>query len=81
MVERKLAMRLLTIVVIWLLGWTPFAVVALLQLLGYGEHVSKYISLMCMVVCKSSSVINAYIYGMRYVIFEQNLLLKIIHIF
>ena len=65
MVERKLAMRLLTIVIIWLLGWTPFAIVALIQLLGYGHHVSKYVSLMCMIVCKSSSVINAYTYGMR----------------
>ena len=65
MVERKLAMRLLTIVIIWLLGWTPFAVVALIQLLGYGQYVSKYVSLMCMIVCKSSSVINAYTYGMR----------------
>ena len=64
-VERKLALRLLAIVFVWLLGWTPFTFVAIMQLSGYGQQVSKYVSLLSMIFCKTSSVINAYIYGMR----------------
>ena len=64
-VERKLAMRLLGIIIIWILGWTPYAFVAFMQLIGYGNAISKYFSLFSMLICKSSSVLNAYIYGMR----------------
>ncbi len=51
--------------IIWILGWTPFATIALLQNLGLGSYVNKYASLMAMMLCKSSSVINVYVYGMR----------------
>ena len=66
LVEKKLATRLLSMIFLWLLGWTPFALIALVQLNGYGLKISKYISLAAMMFCKTSSVVNAFIYGMRY---------------
>ena len=65
LVEKRLATRLFGLILVWILGWTPFAIIALAQLLGYGSQVSKYFSLMAMIFCKSSSVVNAYFYGMR----------------
>ena len=64
-VERKLASRLLIIIVIWICGWTPFAIFAFMQLIGYGHSVSQNVNLLAMLICKSCSVINACLYGMR----------------
>ena len=63
--EKKLSQRLLGIILIWFIGWTPFAFVAITQLLGYGTKISKLVSVFAMISCKLSSVMNAYIYGMR----------------
>jgi len=60
-----LASRLLVIILIWLCGWTPFSVIALLQLTGHGHTVHKNISLLAMLMCKLSSILNAGLYGMR----------------
>lgn len=65
-VERKVATRLLIAIVIWTVGWTPFTFVALAQMLGQGHKLSKYAPLLSMLFCKCSSVLNAYIYGLRY---------------
>ena len=67
LLEQKLSQRLLGIILIWLLGWTPFAFVATVQLAGYGTRISKIVSIFAMIFCKLSSVMNTYIYGMRYV--------------
>lgn len=50
---------------IWILGWTPFAGIAALQLAGFGHKIDKHINLAAMMFCKSSSVLNACLYGMR----------------
>lgn len=65
MLEQKLATRLLGIIVIWVIGWTPYTIVAFTQLVGYGQYISQYFSVFSLLACKSSSVLNAYIYGMR----------------
>lgn len=63
--ERKLASRLLLIIIIWVVGWTPFSAIALTQMAGYGHTVNKNVSLAAMLLCKVSSIINACLYGIR----------------
>ena len=63
--ERKLAVRLLIIVGIWIIGWTPMAFLMVMHLLGYGHNIDKNISMTAMMLCKIVSVLNCGIYGMR----------------
>ena len=63
--ERKLATRLLIIIGIWIIGWTPLAVLTAMQLFGYGLYINKIFPMSAMVLCKISSVLNCGIYGMR----------------
>lgn len=63
--ERKLAMKLLLIILIWVVAWTPLTCVALLQMTGYGHHVGHWLSLIALIMTKASSVINSFIYGIR----------------
>ena len=44
------------------------AVVAFLQLVGYGHHVSHPLSLVALLSIKTSSVINSFVYGLRSVL-------------
>ena len=64
-IERRLASRLSLITLNLVICWTPFVAVAMMQLSGYGLKVNKYLSLAAMLTCKSCSVINACLYGMR----------------
>ena len=64
--KRRILILLFFSSVIWILGWTPYTIVAFLQLIGKGQEVSQYFSVFGLLSCKSSSVLNAYIYGMRY---------------
>jgi hypothetical protein len=64
--EKKLALKLLIIIVIWVAAWTPLTGVAVLQMTGYGHHVSHWHSLFALIMTKLSSVINSFIYGMRF---------------
>ena len=66
--ERKLAARLLIIIGIWIIGWTPIAVLTTMQLFGYGLYINKIFPMTAMLLCKISSVLNCGIYGMRYVV-------------
>ena len=63
--EKKLALKLLVIIGIWVTAWTPLAGVAILQMAGYGQHVSHSMSLLALVMTKMSSVVNSFLYGMR----------------
>ena len=63
--ERKLAVRLLIIIGIWIVGWTPIAGLTSMQLFGYGHDIDKSIPMTAMVLCKIVSVLNCTIYGMR----------------
>jgi hypothetical protein len=64
-----LALKLLAIIGIWIVAWTPAAIVAFLQLIGYGGHVSHPLSLAALLMIKTSSVINSFVYGLRFVEF------------
>ena len=55
----------LVIIGIWLLTWTPYTVIALAQLLGYGESVSPRMSLGALMLAKGSSIVNTFVYGLR----------------
>jgi hypothetical protein len=64
---RDVAVRLLMLIIIWFVGWTPFAVVSSIQLLGYGKYINKNINVSAMMFCKVSSILNIGMYGMRFV--------------
>jgi hypothetical protein len=57
--------RLLVLIIIWVVGWTPFAVVSSIQMMGYGKYINKNINVLSMMFCKVSSILNVGMYGMR----------------
>ena len=63
--EKKLASRLLVIIGIWIAGWTPFSIISILQLIGYGHTINSNLNIAAMMACKLSSVSNTVLYGMR----------------
>ena len=63
--ERKLVIRLLMMIGIWIVGWTPIASLTTIQLFGYGHKIDTILPMAAMVLCKIVSVLNCWIYGMR----------------
>jgi len=58
-------MKLFFIIIIWTGAWTPSAIVAILQLFGYGEHINHGLSIAALLSIKVSSIINMFFYGLR----------------
>jgi len=73
-------MNLFNIILIWICAWTPAAIVAILQLFGYGEHVNHGLSIAALFSIKISSIINMFIYGLRYGIYFFDLNVSMIFI-
>ena len=44
-------MKLLTIIMVWVAGWTPFAVIMLLQLFGFDHYIHYSASICYSLVC------------------------------
>ena len=55
----------LVIIGIWVLTWTPYAMIAIMQMLGFGDIISPGISLMALILAKCSSIVNTFVYGLR----------------
>ena len=57
----------LLIISVWIVTWTPYAVTALMQELGYGDLIGPNISMAALTLAKCSAILNTFIYGLRYV--------------
>lgn len=53
------------IVTIWMVTWTPYAVIAALQELGYGDVVHAKVAVFALITAKVSAIINTFVYGLR----------------
>ena len=56
----------LLIIGVWLVTWTPYAVIALMQEFGAGAYISPRVSLGALMLAKVSAIVNTFIYGLRY---------------
>ena len=64
--EKRLARMALLIIGVWLVTWTPYAVIALMQEFGAGAYISPRVSLGALMLAKVSAIVNTFIYGLRY---------------
>ncbi len=63
--ERRLARMALTVVLIWVVTWTPYALTALMQLLGWGHLIGPDMALAAVFSAKVSAIVNTFVYGLR----------------
>ncbi|TRY79117.1 hypothetical protein TCAL_09904 [Tigriopus californicus] len=70
--EKCLARMALFIIGVWIVTWTPYAVIAMLQEHGLGYWISPGISLTALTLAKCSSIVNTFIYGLRLPHFKKH---------
>ncbi|XP_023340528.1 opsin, ultraviolet-sensitive [Eurytemora carolleeae] len=63
--ERKLARMVFVLIAVWTASWTPYTVVAILQLLRQNWLLHPALGLFAMLMAKFSSLANTFIYGLR----------------
>ena len=64
--EEKLAKMVCTILVIWFLAWTPYAIMSIWEMFYYAKGLSPLAGLIPTVCTKGSAFANALLYGIRY---------------
>lgn len=64
--ETKLALTVFVIILLWLLSWTPYAVVALLGITGQKHLITPLVSMIPAVFCKSASALDPYVYALSH---------------
>ncbi|KAL5018843.1 hypothetical protein ScPMuIL_004565 [Solemya velum] len=65
-VEIRVARVAITIVVLFLLSWSPYAIVALIAQFGPLEYVSPYVAEFLVIIAKSSAVFNPVVYALSH---------------
>jgi hypothetical protein len=71
--EVKIAVLSSTIILIWLLAWTPYAIVALLGIFGYKKMITPLVSSIPALFCKTASCIDPFIYAINHPRFQREL--------
>lgn len=61
--EVRLALVVIIVVAIWFTAWTPYAVVALLGINGYGHLITPTASMLPALFCKTASCVDPFIYA------------------
>lgn len=74
--EMRLVKVVLCLILLWLISWTPYAVVALLGLVDQ-RYISPTSSMIPALFAKTSSVVNPYLYGLTNPRFKRELRRKI----
>ena len=64
--EKKLWRRTFLLILLWLATWTPYAGVFLASVTGHARHVTPHVDMLPAVICKLSTAINPFIYGLRW---------------
>ena len=62
--ERTLAMMVFFLLVVWLVSWTPYAVISLWSMVG-AENLTPGAAVVPTVMCKLSGTVNGFVYGVR----------------
>lgn len=71
--EIKIAIIGIIVVSVWVLAWTPYAVIALLGITGNEDYISPHVSEIPALFCKTSSCINPFIYVISHPRFQREL--------
>ena len=61
---QRLWMVCISVVAIWFLSWTPYAMVFILPTIGYPHLVTTHIDMIPAVFCKLSAAVNPFVYGL-----------------
>ena len=71
--EVRIAMIASMIIGIWMLAWTPYAIVALLGISGQAHLISPLVSAIPALFCKSASCVDPFIYAISHPKFKREL--------
>ncbi|CAN7993754.1 unnamed protein product, partial [Ixodes hexagonus] len=73
--ELRVAKVSLALVLLWMVAWTPYAVVALLGITGRWNLLTPLGAMVPAVFCKSAAVLDPFVYGLSHPSFRQELAL------
>lgn len=76
--EIKLAKISFTLISLWTLSWTPYAVVALLGVFSDRSMLTPFASMIPALFCKAASVFDPFVYGLSNRQFKAELLKKLV---
>lgn len=65
-IEMKLSIIVVSVIILWFVAWTPYAIVALLGISGNEDKITPLVSMIPAVFCKASACINPYIYSITH---------------
>lgn len=71
--EIKLATVIINIILLWFVAWSPYAMVALIGILGHEEWLTPLVSMIPAIFCKLSACINPYLYSLTHQRFKLEL--------
>lgn len=71
--ELKIAVVIVVIISVWFLAWTPYAIVALLGVFGYGHLISPLGSMVPALFCKMASCVDPFIYAILHPRYRKEL--------
>lgn len=71
--EVKIAIIIIVIISVWFLAWTPYAIVALLGVFGYGHLISPLGSMIPALFCKTASCVDPFIYAILHPRYRKEL--------
>nr|XP_023024923.1 opsin, ultraviolet-sensitive-like [Leptinotarsa decemlineata] len=71
--EIKLALVVLSTIMMWFFSWTPYAVVALLGISDQKQIITPLTSMIPAIFCKAASCINPYVYALSHPKFKKEL--------
>ncbi|ODM91335.1 Opsin-2, partial [Orchesella cincta] len=71
--EVKIALLACYIISLWILAWTPYALVALLGIFGWKQYLTPMISSIPALFCKTASCIDPFVYCINHPRFQREL--------
>lgn len=69
--EIKLAILVITVIALFFVSWTPYAIVSLLGIFGKKELITPTVSMIPALFCKTTACINPFIYVINHPIFRK----------
>ena len=70
----KLAKMIFGLIVVWLLGWTPYAIMCIWGIFHGAKYLTPTIGVIPLVFCKISAGANVMLYGLRYLRINWNII-------
>lgn len=71
--EVKIALLAAILISLWMIAWTPYALVALMGIFGGKELLTPFVSAVPSIFCKTSSCINPFVYSINHPKFQREL--------